>query len=43
MALWLMFVLMTAAAILYVLQPLALLFVLRRYVVASLAMVSSGT
>ena len=34
---------MMAAAILYVLPPLALLFVLRRYVAASLAMVSSGT
>jgi multiple sugar transport system permease protein len=34
---------MMAAAILYVLPPLALLFVLRRYVAASLATVSSGT
>ena len=33
---------MMAAAILYVLPPLAVLFVLRRYVAASLAMVSSG-
>jgi multiple sugar transport system permease protein len=33
---------MMAAAILYVLPPLALLFALRRYVAASLAMVSSG-
>jgi multiple sugar transport system permease protein len=34
---------MMAAAIIYVLPPLALLFALRRYVAASLAMVSSGT
>ena len=33
---------MMAAAILYVLPPLAVLFALRRYVAASLAMVSSG-
>ena len=33
---------MMAAAVLYVLPPIALLFALRRYVVASLTMVSSG-
>jgi multiple sugar transport system permease protein len=33
---------MMAAAIIYVLPPIALLFALRRYVVASLTMVSSG-
>jgi multiple sugar transport system permease protein len=33
---------MMAAAILYVLPPMALLFALRRYVMASLAMANSG-